>query len=127
MAQQIGGLLDTDRPAEKVTLGLLTIRLGQEAAMSGRLHAFGDDLDLKVMGKRDRGAHHHGVARLGGYTGKQLLRDLQAGHRVGGEVIERGISGAKIVERDPEAELTQLPERVAMLPSACAKSDGALN
>src|SRR3954462_9805805 len=70
-------LVDRQRLAEQETLVLVAAFLGQEGALFGCLHAFGDDTQAEAARQVDDGARDRGVVRVREDVAHELLVDLQ--------------------------------------------------
>ena len=70
-------------------------------------HALGNHLQPQAVGQRDDGAHDGGVVRVGQQVVHKALVDLELAQRHAFEVGERGIAGAKVVQRKTHAMRAQ--------------------
>ena len=98
-----------------VTLGVVDSHL-QEFLQSGFiLDAFGDRLDLELLGDPDDRADDLLVLRVGEQISDELDVDLQVVDGKMPEVGERSVTDAKVIECEGAAELAQmLCERPAL-------------
>jgi hypothetical protein len=76
------------RLAEIIALRLLAAGAEQEAHLCVGLHALGNDLLPKLVGKPDGSPNHGGVAIIDGDLQDEFLRELQPVDRVLGEIFE---------------------------------------
>ena len=77
-----------------------------------RLDALGDHFEPEAAPERDDRAHDRGIVGVLGHVAHEALVDLDALHRELLDVAERGIAGAKIVDRDRNAEAVELAQIV---------------
>ena len=70
------------------------------------LHALGGDGDALGAGERDDGADQLGGRGVGEVLHERLV-ELDAVVRQAGEVGERAVAGAEVVERDADAAVDQ--------------------
>ena len=77
-------------------------RAGRSVAL--RLDALGDDLEAEVVAERDDRAHDRGVVGVAVHVEHERAVDLELRDREPGEVGERRVAGAEVVDRDADAE-----------------------
>src|SRR5947208_3885266 len=101
------------RTREEEPLRLLTASRAQPLELPGTLDPLGRHGDPQAVGQRQDGVGDGGVARGSVHVVHERLVDLDAVGRKAGDIGERGIAGAEVIERDPAAELAQPLERGA--------------
>jgi hypothetical protein len=114
MPEQLCGALSIYRTAEIISLGMRAAGGEQKLRLSLGLHAFGYNLNTKLLRKANSSAHHCGIARISCDPEDQLLRDFQPVDRVDRKIFQRGLTGSKIVDCYSNSELPKAIERVAM-------------
>ena len=80
------------------------------------LDALGDDLEPEAAREVDRGAHDQQVVDVADDAGDERAVDLDLVERQPLEVGERGVAGAEVVEREPDAERAQPVEHLVGAP-----------
>jgi hypothetical protein len=75
------------------------------------LDPLADDLEAEVVTKRDRRPHDRLAAVVGRHRDDELAVDLHRVDRQCGEVAERRVPGAEVVDGDDEAEAPDLLDR----------------
>src|ERR1700719_138487 len=115
MAEQLRGALHIHRTAEIISLSVSAAGGKEKVRLSLSLHALGYNLNTKLLGKANCGAHHCCIARIGCDLEDELLREFQPVDGVYRQIFQRGITGSKIVDCDSDSELPKAFERVAML------------
>ena len=98
-----------DRGAGGVALGVGEAGAADQREVLGALDAFGGDRDALGAGERDDGADQLGGGRVGEVLDEGLV-ELDAVVRQPGEVGERAVAGAEVVERDADAAGDQRAE-----------------
>jgi hypothetical protein len=97
--QQFGKRDGIDRWTEEITLGDIAVFRAQKREMLMGFHALGSHFDTQRVRHGDDGldeARSYGVRKDGAHKG---TFDLQKVYREVFEIRERGIAGAKIIER----------------------------
>src|SRR6202030_3642076 len=78
LLEQPRGALRIHRPAEIISLSVSAAGGKEKVRLSLSLHALGYNLNTKLLGKANCGAHHGGIARIGSDPEDELLREFQA-------------------------------------------------
>src|ERR1700730_7402533 len=115
VAKYLRGALRIHRTAEIISLSVRAAGGEEKVRLSLSLHTLGYNLNTKLLGKANCGAHHRGIARIGCDPEDKLLRDFQPVDRVCRQIFQRGITGSKIVDCDSYSELLKAFEGVAVL------------
>src|SRR5215216_6485585 len=107
--QELQRRVDVHRPGEVEPLAHLAAEIAERVPLLRELDPLGHDLEV------ERGAERHDGGRQTGRVGRRPLAQERAVHLedVDGEaaqVAERRVAGAEVVEREPHAELLELPQ-----------------
>jgi hypothetical protein len=81
------------------------LRLGapgcdQEFSLGFGLNTLGDDVDTELSRQPDHGLHRGRMTPVPRHAGNKFPRELEPIERQYGEIFERRIAGAEIVDRD---------------------------
>ena len=79
------------------------------------LDTFGHYLQPEVVPEIDRGANDRGAVPVRRHVQDEGLVDLDLLHRKAFQVGQRGVAGAKVIDRDADARLVQAPQRLLRL------------
>ena len=80
----------------------------QKGALLGRLHPFGDDLQPQAGAQGDDGAHDGRVVGVIEHVAHKTLVNLELVQGQALEVGQRGVAGAKVIERKADAVVLEL-------------------
>ena len=99
------------RPRQQKSLCLVTAALAQPFQLTGPLDALGRHRDVEAFAEREDCACDGRIARRTLDIVHERLVDLDAVRREAGDVRQRGVAGAEIVERNAATEPAQPFER----------------
>ena len=105
-------LVRRHRPGVEVALTQVAAEAAQQLSLAGRLYSFGDDPLVESVGHGDDPADQGKVLRVGFHALNEGTGDLEVSHGEAAQMGQRGVSGAEVVERDPDPELPQ-PSQLA--------------
>src|SRR3984893_4072148 len=116
--QQRHEIFHRQRLGEEVALHFAATPGLDEAQLLGGLDALGDDIDPEFTGEpdgrlHDRCAACRGTRRRAEFQ-DEILRDLDAIHRELAQVVERGKTCSKIVDRQSDAACAQPQEKLVV-------------
>ena len=100
-----------ERPRHQVTLHLHAAIIEQQAELRRPLDALRRDLQAEAVTQPDDGTHDRRRATAVVDRRDQAAIDLDARQRQALQRRERGVAGAEVVERDADAQFTQLVQR----------------
>src|SRR5581483_8959051 len=95
------------RAAEQITLQLVATVFAQEVVVSFGFHAFGDHAAAEIVRHGQCGAHDRLVVRIAADVAHETLVDLDAAGRKTFDVVQRGLSGPEVVDRDAATQAAQ--------------------
>src|ERR1700730_12539963 len=93
--EQLGELLGDYRPAEIVSLGLVTMVSLKEGRLFLRFHALGNDAQLQASAHADDGGHDGGLVGGGGDLTDERLVDLEGIDGKLSKIAQAGVTRAE--------------------------------
>jgi hypothetical protein len=102
--------LGIDRPAVVVALDLVAAEFLKEVRLLPGLDALGDHLQPEAPGQGQDGPGDGNILRVAGQILDEATVDLQGIDGQALQVAERGIAGAEVIDRHPDAELAEFAE-----------------
>jgi hypothetical protein len=100
------------RPREVEALAEWAAEGLEHLEVLGRLHALGDDLQVHRAGHLHDRRGHFGLLRAGLQACDELAVELELVERQAGEVRERRVARAEVVEREADAQVLELAQRL---------------
>ena len=91
----------------------MTLQLAQCGGLLGSFDAFGHGAEAEGAGEIDDELADRELRRVDGDVVDEGLVDLQDVERQAAEVVERGVAGAEVVDRESDAEVLELTQTVA--------------
>ena len=102
--QNRGDGLKRHRPAVEIALCDVAAEVGQSVSLVAGFDAFRGDAHADVSGQVDDQLHDLGMHIALAHTLDEVLIDLDQVDGVCGEIVERGVAGAEVVEGNLYAE-----------------------
>ena len=85
----------------------------KEGCLGGRLDAFGDDLQAKIMRHDDNGTYDGGVLQSGliGDFSYETLINLDSRERISRQITQRGIASTEVIEGEANSSCSKYLQR----------------
>src|SRR5438270_12523919 len=109
-AKQTGHFVEGHRSADEVALNLVAVHQEQDLCLLLFLDAFGDHLEAQRVRERIDRLNQRPRCRIGQESDDEGPVDLECLNRQLREIPEGGVTGAEVVDGNPQAEVAHMVE-----------------